>query len=289
MAVAVTAGCAVPNPIIPTHENQPVITVAVAETIEHEIVTQLYAFALSRAGYRVQIGQPQGDSAAAYAAVTSGQASMTVVYTGDVVRRAPGGADAPAPLNPADSYAAMLAALPPSLTAGEPSRAEDKPAAVVSRNTSITWGLRTMSDLSGRCEQLRLASTPAIALEDDIRSALRGYDCQFASVDNSKPRPRDVVDALRAGTAGVGLVYSTDPVLYPDDIVTLTDDQHLVAAENMVPVFATGMLNDEERDVIDAVSAVLTTDDVTTLNAQVESGRVPVVAVVTNWLTDNDL
>lgn len=286
---ASVAGCAVPNEVIPTHEKTPVVSFAQAETIEHEIVTQLYAYALRNAGYRVEVLAPQGDTAAAFSAVADGEATFTVAYTGDVVMRANAAGSDTAPVSAAQAYSTMLEVLPDGMEAGSASAAQDKPAVVVSENTSRTWGLRTMSDLAGRCGDLRLATTPAVALEDDIRSALRGYDCEFASVDNAFARPGDVTEALRAGTAGAGLVYSTDPVLFPGDMVTLADDQERVAAQSLVPVFAADSVNTEQRTLIEKVSRALTTEEVASLNAAVESGRVPVVGAVVYWLDQHGL
>lgn len=284
VAAAMATGCSVPNEVIPAHEKTPIISFALSETIEHEIVTEIYAFALKREEYRVQMLVPSGTSGEAFDAVAEGNAGFTVAYTGDVLRRYHPDSTA---VRPEDVYAAMRQSLPEELEAGQATPAEDKPAVVVTEHTSQTLGLRTMSDLEGRCGTLRLAATPQIALDPDIRTALRGYDCQFAEVDNSLPRPGDVVFRLREGTAGAGLIYATDPTLFPPDMITLGDDRELVPAQNLVPVFARDGLDDAARELVDEISAKLTTAEVAALNAAAESGKVPVVTVANAWLDDN--
>lgn len=282
--VMTAAACSVPNEVIPAHEKTPVITFALSDTIEHEIVTEIYAFALKREEYRIEMLVPDGTTAEAYDKVVAGDAGFTVVYTGDVLRRSD-------PENPAvasaDVYAAMRGVLPSGVEAGEMSPAQDKPAVVVTEHTSETLGLQTMSDLQGRCGELKLAATPNIAVDPEIRTALRGYDCQFADVDTGMERPGDVVFRLREGTAGAGLINSTDPTLYPQDMITLSDDRELVPAQNLVPVFADGVLTEQARKLVDEISAKLTTAEVASINAAAESGKVPMVTVANAWLDDN--
>ena len=67
----------------------------------------------------------------------------------------------------------------------------------------------------------------------------------------------------------IGLLFSTDPSIGANGFVPLIDDKHLQDAENLTPVIRTEKLNDEIRGALDAVSAALTTDDVTTLVGKV--------------------
>ena len=87
----------------------------------------------------------------------------------------------------------------------------------------------------------------------------------------------------------VGLLFSTDPRIEQRGFVPLVDDRHLQDAENITPVIRTEKLNDEIRGLLDAVSARLTTEEMTDLVGQVVIDKEDVASVATEFLTRNGL
>ena len=77
------------------------------------------------------------------------------------------------------------------------------------------------------------------------------------------------IDALRSDEVQVGLLFSTDPSIEQHGFVRLTDDRRLMDAENITPVIRTEKLNDEIRGLLDAVSARLSSEEMTELVGQV--------------------
>jgi osmoprotectant transport system substrate-binding protein len=67
--------------------------------------------------------------------------------------------------------------------------------------------------------------------------------------------------ALTNGQIQAGDLFSTDPGLVANNLVALDDDKSLFAAENVVPLIKKAKLNDTITTTLDAVSAKLTTDD----------------------------
>ena len=69
----------------------------------------------------------------------------------------------------------------------------------------------------------------------------------------------------------------------------LVDDKHLQDAENITPMIRTEKLNDEVGRLLDAVSAKLTTKNVTTLVGEVVQGGEDVSSVAKAFLIANHL
>ena len=84
----------------------------------------------------------------------------------------------------------------------------------------------------------------------------------FSPLDAGGPQ---TVDALKTDEVQIGLLFSTDPSIRTNGFVPLVDDKHLQNAENITPVIRAEKLNDEVGGLLDAVSAKLTTKNVTTL------------------------
>ncbi|MFP5351754.1 MAG: glycine betaine ABC transporter substrate-binding protein [Actinomycetota bacterium] len=95
------------------------------------------------------------------------------------------------------------------------------------------------------------------------------YGIEFADF-----KPLDVggpltVKALKGGQIDVGLLFSTSSAIVANDFVLLEDDKGLQTAENIVPLVGEA-IDDSAAELIDQVSAALTTENITELNGRVE-------------------
>jgi osmoprotectant transport system substrate-binding protein len=93
------------------------------------------------------------------------------------------------------------------------------------------------------------------------------------------------VAALRNDEVQVGLLFSTDPSIQANGFVPLIDDKHLQNAENITPVIRTEKLNDEVRGLLDAVSARLSSGDLTELVGKVMIDGQDVADVARDFLS----
>lgn len=78
------------------------------------------------------------------------------------------------------------------------------------------------------------------------------------------------VEALRNGDIDVALLFSTSSVIGDEGWVVLEDDKSLQTAENITPVVRTEVLDDTITERLNAISAALTTENITALNGRVE-------------------
>jgi osmoprotectant transport system substrate-binding protein len=97
----------------------------------------------------------------------------------------------------------------------------------------------------------------------------------------------ETVAALKSGAIQVGELFSTS--VYDPDFVVLTDDKQLEAADNIVPVVRTAVATDGVTQLLDAVSAKLTTDQMLALNKQVDIDHKDVADVAKTFVTDQGL
>jgi len=105
----------------------------------------------------------------------------------------------------------------------------------------------------------------------------------FVSLDAGGPL---TVAALRIGQIDVGLLFTTDGRIDTEGFVLLRDDRLLQPAENVTPIVrpeALATFGPSLSDLLNAVSAQLTTADLRTMNAQV-AGGVASAAVARAWL-----
>lgn len=155
-------------------------------------------------------------------------------------------------------------------------RATESPSTPVGLQTGLTWPLRSSR---------RRLSWPKTCL-NDLRDtyAILFYD--FEPLDTGGPQ---TVAALKTNDVQIGLLFSTDPSIRANGFVPSHDDKHLQDAENITPVIRTEKLNDEIRHLLDAVSAKLTTENVTTLVGKVVLDGQDVPSVARDFLTAKDL
>lgn len=81
------------------------------------------------------------------------------------------------------------------------------------------------------------------------------------------------IQALKQGKVNVGLVFSSSGSVQANDLVVLQDDKGLQTAENILPALYTPAVTDTITQLLDKVSAALTTEELQQLNAQVEIDR----------------
>src|SRR3989441_5321748 len=95
------------------------------------------------------------------------------------------------------------------------------------------------------------------------------------------------VNALKSGAIQVGELFSTS--VYDPDFVVLEDDKHLEAADNIVPVIRKAVDSSAIDQLLNAISAKLTTDGMLALNKQVDIDKQDPATVAKNFLTQNGL
>ena len=268
------------------------ITVASFNFPESVLLAEIYAQAIEGAGIRVEREPSLGPRELVMPALLQGLVEFVPEYAGSGLQFLAGdGSTSPDDEINHQRFAERLGTL--DVTALDASPAQDQNGFAVTAETAQRYGLRTLSDLATVSRELVFGGPPECTRRPFCIPGLeRSYGITFGQVfsnlDTGGPR---TVSALAEGTVDVALLFTSDGAIDLNDFVLLEDDLDLQPAENVTPVIRTGVLDrfgSSLADTVNAVSALLSTGELRTLNAEVARGANP-QQIASRWLASNGL
>jgi osmoprotectant transport system substrate-binding protein len=275
-----------PAPPAPEDPRRPTIQLASFDFPESEILGELYGQALRQHGFPVEPVVQLGAREVVAPALEQGKVDMVPEYLGSALNFL-NDRDRVATADPGLTHARLEQAFAPrgvSVLAYAP--AVDRNGFVVTGNMARTRGLEKLSDLAPIASQLALGGPPECPQRPlCLRGLQEVYKLSFARFE-AMPSRTVTAAALETGEIDVGMIDTTDPNLVKHDLVQLEDDRDLQPADNVVPVVRREVLDAYGPPLVrllNAVSAQLTTIELTRLNLQVADGRPPADAAA-GWL-----
>ncbi|GMA32239.1 ABC transporter substrate-binding protein [Litorihabitans aurantiacus] len=266
------------------------ITVGAANFPESEIVAHLYAIALEDAGLTVDTRLQIGSREAYIPALEDGSIDLIPDYTGNLLRFLDTEATA---TSAEDIDAALPAALEAEgLAALTPAPAENKDAVVVTAETAEDWNLTTIGDLAAYNAETAFAANAEFAERPaglPGLAAVYGFEpVRFVPIaDGGGPA---TVAALKDGEVQAANIFTTTPAIESEGFVVLEDPDANFAAQNVVPVLNADEVTDEITQVLDALSAELTTEDLIALNTRVSGDeKAEPETAAREWLEEKGL
>ena len=268
--------------------SKPTVRIGSTNFTEQLIVGELYGQVLEANGYGFERRFNLGAREIVAPALESGQFDMTVEYLATYVTsltKDPSMASTDA----GQTHSTLRAALADrNLTVLDYAQAVDTNALVVTRETADRLGLRTTSDLAKYNGQLTLGAPPECPGRP---FCLPGFQSTYGLAFKDF-KPLDVggpltVAALEANQIDVALLFSSDAVIAVKGFVMLLDDKQLQLSDNVAPVVRNDLLAaapDDFSVLINRVSAMLTTDELTALNKRVGVDRDDPKDVAAAWL-----
>jgi osmoprotectant transport system substrate-binding protein len=271
----------------------PTLTIGSAGFWESAVVAEIYAQALEDAGFTVERQLEQGARDVTHPALVDGQIDLMPEYIGGYLAVTYGGEPTP---DIDESLAALREELEADgLVAFEPTPGTDADGFAVRQETAEEFDLTTMSDLAEVADQLTWGVAQECAENPNCGPGLeRVYGIDFASLDVETLGACNpaIAEALNASNIDVAQVCTTQPEIAAFNLVLLEDDQSLAPAQNIVPVVRQETV-DEAGDVLEstlnAVSALLTTEELTNLGAAVILNGESYEDAAAQWLSDNGL
>lgn len=263
------------------------ITVGSFDFAESSLLAEIYSQALERDGYRVRRSFGLGPREFVAPALARGLVELVPEYAGTALSfRSLGKASGIA--NEQSTHDRLVRTLKGTAVAAlAAAPAQDANTFVVTRETAAREGLRTLSDLARVAPHLTFGGPPECPSRAEclagIRQVYRAEFEEFVELDAGGPITRQALDQ---GYVDVALMFTTDPSIARDDLVELVDDRRLQPAENVVPLIRTELRERFGVNLVrslDHVSARLTTDVLSRLNAEVAAGE-SVAGVAARWL-----
>ena len=277
-----------PPPGPPEDPRRPTIRLASFDFPESELLAQLYGQALGQHGFPVEQVVQLGAREVVAPALEQGKVDMVPEYQGSALNFL-NDRDRVATADQALTHARLEQAFAPrgvSVLAYAP--AQDRNGFVVSGDLARRHGLEKLSDLAPIAGRLSLGGPPECAQRALCLKGLEDvYKLRFKRFE-AMPSRDVTAAALGTGEIDVGMIDTTDPnLLKPGtDLVQLADDKRLQPADNVVPVVRREIVDAYGPPLVrlvNAVSARLSTADLTSLNRQVADGQ-PAAQVATAWL-----
>ncbi|MCX4656801.1 ABC transporter substrate-binding protein [Streptomyces microflavus] len=256
------------------------LTIGSAGFTESDLLAQMYALLLERAGYSADIISVTNREIYE-PALESGQIDVVPEYAAtfaDWLNAKANGADAP-PVGSPDLAATMKAlralAAPRGLTVLDPGRAVDQNAFAVAASYAKKHNLRTLSDLGRANLPVRLAAGDECVQRPYCAPGLeKTYGIDIVAVDPKGVGTTQAKQAVQNGQDQMVLTTTTDATLDEFGLVLLADDKKLQNADYVVPVVNRARAgSDGVRDALGRLNTVLTTADLASMNEQVDSWR----------------
>ncbi|HUO40592.1 MAG TPA: ABC transporter substrate-binding protein [Mycobacterium sp.] len=290
--VALTAAaCGSSNPLgggAPSGDLKSIV-VGSADFPESKILAEIYAQTLQANGFTVGRQLGIGSRETYIPALKDHSIDLVPDYIGNLLLYF----DPNATVTTADAVElALVRQLPGDLSILTPSTASDADTVTVTADTAKKWNLKTIADLAPYSAQVKFAGTSEFQGRAEGLPGLKknyGLDISagnFVAIsDGGGPA---TVRALVDGTVAAADIFSTSPAIPQNNLVILEDPKHNFPAGNVVPLVNSQKKSDALKTVLDAVSAKLTTGDLTQLNASVSgnSGVDPDQAA-RKWVQDN--
>ncbi len=268
----------------------------------NEIIAELYAQMMEKVGLSVtreyQIGQREvylpeleagkihvipeyGGNLLEYYSKTSASGSPTAAAGTAAPSRTAG--------DTASIQDTLLRTLPHSLTVLNPAEATDQDSLTVTKATAQAHSLTSIGDLASLGRPITIAANSEFTTRPYGPKGLKavyGVDASVTPVEDSGGPL--TVKALTDGTVDVADIYSSDPAIRAKNLVILSDPQMLILPQNVTPLVSAS-LPAIAATAINRVSALLTPDELRSLNQRSTGEKLSSKTIATDWLTSKKL
>lgn len=277
----------------PSGDDDTTIVVGSFAFPESEILGEIYAQALQGAGMDVETKFNIGPRQQTIPALQDGSINLIPEYNGNLLAYY----DETYTERTTEEVDGALtdAVAADDLQVLDSAEAEDKDAYVVTRQTAEDNDLAAIGDLA-KIVPFKLGSNPQFGelgygipgLKDVYGVGEKEGDVTFVPIEDFGGP--DTVKALVDDSVQVADIYTTSPALTAEDLVVLEDPESMISAQNVLPLLADSVYTDELAEVLNAVSAELTTDDLIALRDRVEGDeKASAATAATDWLEEKGL
>ena len=264
----------------------------------NEIIAELYAQMMEKVGLSVTREYQIGQREVYLPELEAGKIHVIPEYGGNLLEyysktSASGSPTAATASRTAGDTASiqdtLLRTLPHSLTVLNPAEATDQDSLTVTKATAQAHSLTSIGDLASLGRSVTIAANSEFTTRPYGPKGLKavyGIDASVTPVEDSGGPL--TVKALTDGTVDVADIYSSDPAIGVKDLVILSDPQMLILPQNVTPLVSAS-LPAIAATAINRVSALLTPDELRSLNQRSTGEKLSSKTIATDWLTSKKL
>ncbi len=269
----------------------PEVIIGAQDFGESAILAEIYKGALESAGFSVRVQAVGGFRDLELGAFSSGDINMAPEYAASMLEFLTS-FSGKATSDKVETTSFLNDALESlDLEALAPSDALDTNAFVMTAERSAELGITRLSDLADHEAGLVLGGPPDCETNPFCIPGLSNvYGVDLARTFQPLDAGLITVQALEADQIDIAVLFSTSGVIAAKNFVLLEDDRTMLAADNIVPVITT-LLRQKYgaalTDLLDSVSAKLTTADLTAMNKRYDIDNEDADAIAADWLADN--
>ena len=259
------------------------VVIGSANFPENEVLAEVYALALQKAGVKVTTKLNIGAREVYYPQVEKGALTIIPEYNGTLLTVEVDKTSAAK--STADVDAALAAKLPSTLTVLNPAPAQDSDSITVSQATAAKYKLKSIADLTPVASQLVLGGPPEFKTRTDGVIGLKSvYGLTFKGFDPLDESGPITLSALTSGKVQAADVFTTTPQIISDKLVSLADPKNLFAAQNVIPLVYKAALTPAISSTLNAVDAKLTTSALLALDVKVIVDKQDYTTAAQQWL-----
>ncbi|MCM3658384.1 ABC transporter substrate-binding protein [Agromyces mediolanus] len=262
------------------------IVIGSQDYYSNEIIAEIYAQALEENGFTVDRQFRIGQREVYMPEIEDGAIDVFPEYTGNLLQFFEPDTTA---TTSDDVYSALEGALPDGLRVLDQSPATDQDSYNVTKAFSEANNVKSLADLKNVTTPITLGGNSELATRPYGPEGLKsvyGVDVAFTPIeDNGGPL---TLKALVDDQVQLVNIFSADPNIAANDLVTLDDPEGLFLASNVVPVVSK-KVTDEMAKVIDTVSAALSPEDLVALNSLSVNEQQSAAQIAKDWLAEKSL
>ncbi|WP_350346840.1 ABC transporter substrate-binding protein [Agromyces sp. G08B096] len=290
-ATVALAGCASGDPLDEGSGGETAgageaIVIGSQDYYSNEIIAEIYAQALEANGFEVEREFRIGQREVYLPELEAGEIDLFPEYTGNLLQYWEPDTEA---RTSDDVYAALEEAVPEGLQVLDQSPATDQDSYNVTKAFSDEFGVTSLDDLASVPQPITLGGNAELETRPYGPQGLKetyGVDVGFTAIEDSGGAL--TVKALVDGQVQMVNIYSADPNIKTNDLVTLEDPKGLFLASNVVPV-ASEKVTGDIADVINAVSEAMSPADLVAMNDQSVNGQESADDIAAAWLEEKAL
>ncbi len=279
----VIAGCSSGGEIAATgSELGQTLVVGSQAYYSNEIVAEIYAQALESGGYKVNREFQIGQREIYLPELTDGRIDVFPEYIGSLLQSlskdAKGG-------SPDRVFGGLQKALPDNLRVLERSAAADQNSWTVTKKFAEKYKLTDLASLKNVTEALTVGGNSELetrpygpkALEEKYGIKIKGFK---AVEDSGGPL---TVKALTSGAIQLANIYTADPNIAANNLISLSDPDALFLPDNIAPIVS-AKVDKPAEDILNTVSRNLTQADLVMLNAKSVNDKSSSKDLAFEWL-----